>query len=49
LVSVLSRVSALWTCGAPVLLSVALVVMRPLSLAAHPRGASLAFVGIMVA
>jgi hypothetical protein len=27
---------------------VALVVMRPLSLAAHPRGVSLAFVGIMV-
>jgi hypothetical protein len=32
LVSVLFCVSALWTCGAPVLSLVALVVMRPLSL-----------------
>jgi hypothetical protein len=43
LVSVLLCLSALWTSCAPVLSVVALVVMRPLSLAAHLRGISLGY------
>jgi hypothetical protein len=42
------RVSALWTCGAPVLSVVALVVMRPLSPAAHFGGSRLPMCNIVI-